>query len=210
MRNLFSMFKVEALWLANYPHFIRDVHYETEATLDHYIYHSNTATFVTLRLIQRFGISDPSPRYIRKVSEAFSKGSFQVSSIVTIGSGEYGDLKSTIAAILSDREAQIESLDTDPTFGSLREPLLKVTSILRSFKFQQTWSNGEENFVTMSSLQRKIGQMAHEAPDVFSFFAPEYSAPGVLSAASIKSPEAMQIHKMIGLANGMLSLVKFG
>ena len=135
----------------------RDVHYETEAALDHYIYHSNTPTFITLRLIQRFGISDPSPRYVRKVSEAFLKGSFTISSTMTIGSGKYGDLKSTVAAILSDREAQIESLDADPTFGSLREPLLKVTSILRSFKFQQTWRNGEENFVTLSSLQRKIG-----------------------------------------------------
>ena len=38
--------------------------YETEALLDHLFYHANTAPFIAHRLLQRFGASNPSPRYI--------------------------------------------------------------------------------------------------------------------------------------------------
>ena len=52
--------------------------------------------------------------------------------------------------------------------------------------------------------------MAHEIPDVFSFFLPSYSAPGAISSATLKSPEAMLLHKILGLVNGMISMIKFG
>ena len=41
-------------------------------------------------------------------------------------SGEYGDMAATVAAILLEPEARSVMLDYDPTFGRLREPLLKV------------------------------------------------------------------------------------
>ena len=41
-------------------------------------------------------------------------------------SGKYGDMAATIAAILLEPEARSVMLDYDPTFGRLREPLLKV------------------------------------------------------------------------------------
>ena len=41
-------------------------------------------------------------------------------------SGKYGDLGATVAAILLEPEARSVMLDYDPTFGRLREPLLKV------------------------------------------------------------------------------------
>ena len=44
-----------------------------------------------------------------------------------IYSGQYGDLGATVAAILLEPEARSVMLDYDPTFGRLREPLLKVT-----------------------------------------------------------------------------------
>ena len=46
----------------------RDAVYETEAVLENYFYHENVAPFLALRIIQRFGISNPSPRYIEAVS----------------------------------------------------------------------------------------------------------------------------------------------
>ena len=52
--------------------------------------------------------------------------------------------------------------------------------------------------------------MAYEMPDVFSFFLPSYSAPGAISSATLRSPEARLLHKMIGLMNGMISMIKFG
>jgi cullin-associated NEDD8-dissociated protein 1 len=42
------------------------------------------------------------------------------------GSGKYGDLAATIAAVLLDREARSVELDLDAANGQLREPLLKV------------------------------------------------------------------------------------
>lgn len=52
--------------------------------------------------------------------------------------------------------------------------------------------------------------MVYEMSDIFSFFLPSYSAPGVISTAALKSPEGTLMHKKVGLINGMLSLVKFG
>ena len=46
----------------------RDAIYETDAVLENYLYHDNVAPFLAMRLIQRFGISNPSPRYIEQVA----------------------------------------------------------------------------------------------------------------------------------------------
>ena len=47
-------------------------------------------------------------------------------------SGQYGDLGATVAAILLEPEARSGMLDYDPTFGRLREPLIKVIAWLRA------------------------------------------------------------------------------
>jgi uncharacterized protein (DUF1800 family) len=39
----------------------RDAHYETEALLDHLLYHKNCPPFISRALIQRFTTSNPSP-----------------------------------------------------------------------------------------------------------------------------------------------------
>ena len=111
----------------------RDAHYETDAVIDHYFYHPNTPTFVAMRLLERFGNSNPSPRYIQVVSKAFSRGKYvKKKKSISIGTGKYGDLAATIAAVLLDREAQTPSLDADPSTGSFREPLLKYIGLMRS------------------------------------------------------------------------------
>jgi len=46
----------------------RDAIYETNAVLENYFYNDNVAPFLSMRLIQRFGISNPSPRYIETVA----------------------------------------------------------------------------------------------------------------------------------------------
>jgi uncharacterized protein (DUF1800 family) len=57
----------------------RDAHYETDAALDHYFYHPNTAPFVATRLAQRFGVSNPSPGYMERIVAAFRSGSYSFS-----------------------------------------------------------------------------------------------------------------------------------
>jgi len=189
---------------------VRNSQYETEAALDHYFYHQNVAPFLTSRLIQRFGVSNPSPRFIERVARAFQEGYFAYgndANKITFGSGGYGDLSSTVAAILLDRESRNTVLDSDLTHGSLREPLLKVVALMRNLNFE---SKRNEELVTLYGLENSIGQMAYEFPSVFSFFLPEYAPPGVFKQASLVAPEAMAIQYSIGLLNGMFSMVKFG
>jgi len=93
----------------NAPHFVSiatptaaDAEAETEALLDHLLFHPNTAPFVAHRLIQRFTTSNPSPRYVSVVADAFRTGMHGGHTY----SGTYGDLGATVAAVLSDREAR--------------------------------------------------------------------------------------------------------
>jgi hypothetical protein len=181
-----------------------DAQYETEAALDHYFYHSNTAPFLAFRFIQRFGISNPSPGFVERVANAFKNGSVNV--MPSIGTGEYGDLGATITAIILDKETRSVILDADPSHGSIREPLIKVIALMRNLNYQQT--NGQ--FTSLYGLQTMIGEGMHDMPSVFSFFLPEYSPPGELSASSLVSPEAMLLPYSIGTINGMISLIKFG
>ena len=125
-----------------------DAEVETEALLDHLFHHPNTAPFIAHRLAQRFTTSNPSPRYVGVVADAFRTGTYGGHAY----SGEYGDLGATIAAVLSDREARATTLDADPAYGTLREPLLLVHHVLRSLNFTST--DGRE--VEMPSIEQAL------------------------------------------------------
>ena len=204
----------------NPPHFMslhneepRDAHYETDAALDHYFYHRNTAPFLALRFAQRFGISNPSPRYIKAIATAFKTGLYEVEesdSTQSFGSGNYGDLAATFAAVLLDREARSEILDADPTHGSLKEPLLKVIGLMRSLEFRL---KEDEPFLELNwNLKNQIGQVAHRIPTVFSFFLPEYQPAGPVAQGSLVAPEAQLLTspRVIDGLNGMFSLIRYG
>ena len=186
----------------------RDAQYETEATLDHYFYHENTAPFIATRMIQRFTTSNPSPRYVETVAMAFRSGRYEAFG-ETFGSGDYGDLVATIAAVLLDREATSVELGQDPSHGILREQILKVVGLMRSMEYTTQPSSP---IVRLENLAERIGQMAFEFPTVFSFFLPEFRPTGRVGDASLVGPEAMLIDmpKTINLLNGMFSMVKYG
>jgi uncharacterized protein (DUF1501 family) len=115
-----------------------------------------------------------------------------------------------VACVLLDREARSVILDADPSYGSMKEPLLKVTGIMRSMEFDL---HDDVAFVRFNlAMSNAIGQMAHEIPSVFSFFLPEYKPPGPLAQASLVAPEGQVTSgpRIIGLVNGLMSLVKYG
>ena len=187
--------------------------HETEAVIDHVFYHSNTAPFIAKRFLQRFGISNPTPGYIQSVAEAFHSGVFRLHHTSSdneysfeYGDGSYGNIAATVASVLLHRESRHVILDADPSHGSLREPLIKVISAMKSLEYTQT----ANEFPSLFGMDASIGQEQHNIPSVFSFFLPEYSAPGRVSSSSLVSPEAMLLHNSINLLNGMFSLVKFG
>ncbi|KAJ8608978.1 hypothetical protein CTAYLR_008963 [Chrysophaeum taylorii] len=202
----------------NAPHFVpfaveapskHEVVAETEALIDHLFEHHNTAPFLAKLLIQRFVTSNPSPRYVEAVADAFRAGEYYGGGGgQTYYSGEYGDLGATIAAILLDREARSPAVLADPTYGRLREPLVKVLHFMRAMEFEST--DGRE--VEFEGLAARIGQMVHEAPSVFSFYYPDYSPPGVVGDKMLVAPEAqvMTGTNLIGFANGLHSMIKYG
>ena len=183
-----------------------DAQYETDAVLDHYFFHDNTPPFLASRLIQRLVLSNPNPRYIQVVANAFKTGTYSAGG-TTFGKGKYGDLAATFAAIYQDSAARNVLLDADIANGALREPILKVLALMRSMEF------GSVKPVTiMKSLLSTIGQMAHEFETVFSFFLPEFQPYGRIGNAALVSPEAtlLDMPKLIGLLNGLNSFARFG
>ena len=186
----------------------RDAIHETEAVLDHYFYHANTAPFLATRIIKRFGISNPSPRYIKAVAQAFTSGTY-LKSQITFGDGRYGNLEAMIAAIVLDTEARSVVVDADPTTGSIREPMVKVMSFFRAMEYTRA---ANITSVMMNNLQDLIGQEVHATPNVFSFFLPEFAPPGKVTKAALTAPEAQVLDapKIIGFLNGLFSLVDIG
>jgi uncharacterized protein (DUF1501 family) len=186
---------------------------ETDAAIDHYFYHSNTAPFLALRLAQRFGVSNPSPGYISRIASTFRNGIYTFTNEETsiqYGSGQYGDLGATIASVLLDREARTQILDADPMHGSFKEPIIKVLSLMRALNFELSSDSGFVDFDINVNL--KIGQMAYAFPNVFSFFLPEYQPSGPVAMASLVAPESQVLTgpRAIDFLNGMLSLIKYG
>ena len=188
----------------------RDVHYETQAALDSYFYHPNTAPFLAIRFAQRFGQSNPSPRYISIIASAFRSGTYS-SSGMSFGSGTYGDLGAMIAAVLLDRESRSVSLDVIPGYGALIEPLLKVIKLMRSLSFVPSPTKRMVGF--RNSLQPLVGQDVHQIPTVFSYFLPEYVPSGTRAGnAGLTSPEAQVLTTptILSSINGIFSLIRFG
>lgn len=167
-------------------------------------YHDNTAPFIAIRLIQRFTTSNPNPNYVKAVAEAFQSGTYG-----DFGTGKYGDMEATVAAVLLEPEARSTVLRADPFIGRVNEPILLITTLMRSMELEL--AEGQP-IARLSDMYNKIGMMAHDFPSVFSFYLPEYVPDGRPGAASLVSPEAqiMDMPKTIGILNGMFSLIKYG
>ena len=161
----------------------RDAYHETEEVLDSLFHGDSHAPFMAVRIIQRFGISNPSPGFVERVVAAYSTGSYGG----LFGSGSYGDLGAMLAAILLDDESRQVVLDEDSTHGHLREPLIKVLSFFRSMGLSYDMPF---RIPTLMGLEGSIGQGSFENPSVFSFFLPEFTPPGGVQSAGLVAPES--------------------
>lgn len=179
-------------------------HHETEALIDHLFEHDNTAPFIAYRLIQRTVSSNPSPRYVAAVATAFTTGEHDGKTYT----GEYGDLGAAAAAMLLDREARSSLVEVDGAHGSLREPLLKVTHMMRAMEYSSKYSRE----IDMSSVYKYIGQRAFSNPSVFNFYLPEFTPDGGIADAGLVSPESQiaTAPLVVGYLNGISSLINNG
>jgi len=189
---------------------LRDAQYETEAVLQHYFHHKNVAPFLCIQVMKKFGHSNPSPRYVSQCTKAFRSGSYN-SGGLRFGDGRYGSLEAMIALIILDRESTDPSLSADPSHGSIREPILKVLSVLQSMEYKP--ENGGETDVRFAKIDERIGQAPFNFPTIFSFYLADYIADvGPATQAQLTSPEAKlaSMPNHLGFLNGMFSLIKYG
>lgn len=140
---------------------IRDSHYEIDAVIHHLTSHPSTAPFVSNMLIQHFGISNPSPGYIERVATAYKEGSYTGPNGSAFGDGKYSNLDACIAAILLDQEATANTLDADPAYGGIKEPIIKVLQFMRSMEYAQT-THDRNIYPKLFNMVAKVGQMAYE------------------------------------------------
>jgi len=188
----------------------RDGLYETDEVLQNFAKHPNTAPFIATKLIQHLVTSNPSPRFIKVVADAFSTGLYSADG-TNFGSESYGDLEAAVAATILDSEARSTTLDDDANHGRAREPLLKIMHMYRSMELS-TSSGANREIDMVYLLERGIGQEAFRSPSVFNFFLAEYSPVGPVLNKGLVAPETQLLDapKLIGLINGLFSLPVFG
>ncbi|WAC21178.1 DUF1800 family protein [Luteolibacter sp. SL250] len=163
------------------------------AVLNHLNVHPNTAPFICRRLIQRLVTANPSAGYLYRVSEEFR----------TTG----GNFPAVIRKILLDPEARSpQDAITLASSGKVKEPIIRATAFLRAFGAKSTmpltdllafgYPEDEVDKFTagigryqLNSTATTVGQSPLAAPNVFNWFLPDYSPPGVLSANGLLSPE---------------------
>lgn len=151
---------------------------EINAGLDVIADHPNVAPFLSRLLIQRMVKSNPSRAYIRRVARKFNDN----------GQGVRGDFKAVVKAILLDPELyqgqrlqrknnplRVEVVTRGTEFSRLREPVLRVTSLIRALKPTSDYSGG---YMMLRNIEGNFGQSAYRSPSVFNFYLPDFQPPG--------------------------------
>ncbi|MGV3577880.1 DUF1800 domain-containing protein [Brevundimonas sp.] len=173
---------------------------DLKTALDTIFNHPNVPPFMCHRLIQRFVTSNPTPGYIGRCSAVF----------INNGSGVRGDLKAVIKAILLDREARDLSLAATPSFGKLREPMIRLTNWMRAFGATSISGN---YLITSTSANTSLGQSPLSSPSVFNFYRPGYVPPNTrLGDQNLTAPEFQIVDEVTvaGYANTMQTVIGSG
>jgi len=160
--------------------------------LDTIFEHPNLAPFVSRQLIQRFTESNPDPRYVGRVAQAFETGSFVAENGRRFGGGERGDLEATLAAILLDETLFVRDTGTTgmAQSGKVREPILRFMHWVEAFDVSGIDAENERRLRDTRDPVTGLGQQPFRSPSVFNFYRPGYVAPGTASGdAGLTVPE---------------------
>ncbi len=174
---------------------------DVQDAIDNLVEHPNTAPFIARQLIQRLVTSNPSDGYVGRVATVF----------VNNGASVRGDLKAVVKAILLDPEARNLSFITDPEHGKLREPFLRVTHVLRAFRY--TVQDGALSYDLGSTFtESTLGQFPLASGSVFNFYAPDYQPAGPIGNAGLVGPEFQILNSVFAVTtpNGMNTLISTG
>ena len=144
------------------------------AALDNIFNHPNVGPFVCRQLIQRLVTSNPTPGYVYRIAGVFNDD----------GKGVRGNLAAVVKAILTDFEARDTATAADAGYGKQREPIVRVANVLRAFH-----ASSPSGVFPIYDTDAALGQSVLRAPSVFSFFSPNYTAPGRLAKNGLVAPE---------------------
>lgn len=169
--------------------------------------HANVGPFIGRQLIQRLVTSNPSPAYVFRVAQAFDMGRYQSGQYI-VGTGQRGDLRATVAAILLDPEARTAPAGDQ---GKVREPVLRLAQWMRAFNARST--SGNFRLGTTDDPASQLGQSPWRSPTVFNFFRPGYVPPNTpIATAGLVAPEFQTINEIsvVGYSNYMRNRVQSG
>ena len=173
-----------------------------KTALDTLANHANVGPFIGRQLIQRLVCSHPSPAYVQRVAAVFNNN----------GSGQRGDLKAVIKAVLLDSEARATgSASANPGSGRLREPMQRFIQWGRTFGVASPtdlWNIGDT-----SNPSTRLGQSPLRSPSVFNFFRPGYVPPNsVLGDNKVTAPEFQLCNEstVAGYLNFMQTVIASG
>lgn len=173
--------------------------------LDAIFNHPNTPVYFSQRFIQYLVKSNPSPDYVKRVSDVFRDN----------GDGVRGDIFATVKAILTDVEAREANYAlVDDTHGKLQEPVIRLTRMVRAFDAGknlpktmlgdlQFWGWDEYGYTY------DLPQWPMHSPSVFNYFSPFYQDKPDLASLDLSSPE-FQIHTdstSVQLANNLAKMI---
>jgi len=115
--------------------------------------HKNTSVFISKQLIQKLITSNPTPEYIKDISDIFKESQ--------------GDLKLVIKGILLHDEARIERNKKSSIFGKFKEPMIRLSAFYRA-------TNTISRLRKSTPVKVFIGQTYLDAGSVFNYFRPTY------------------------------------
>ncbi|MFN4119865.1 DUF1800 family protein [Acidovorax sp.] len=172
-----------------------------KTALDTLFNHPNVGPFIGKQLIQRLVTSNPSPAYVARVAAAFNNN----------GLGVRGDLRAVVKAILLDDEVRAPAGLTQPGFGKLREPMLRLVQWGRTFGVSS--ARGSWKIGNLSDPGSRLGQSPLRSPSVFNFFRPGYVPPSTtLAASGAVAPEFQLVNESSvgGYLNYMQGVIRNG
>ena len=149
---------------------------DIDDAIDYLYNHPNVGPFLARRLIQRLIKSNPTPEYIARAATVFNNN----------GQGVRGDMYAFIKAILLDDEARTCDAMEINNPGRLKEPVMRLTSLLKAFPLDNVGSNFWEAGVQQMD---HMGQQPLASPTVFNFYLPDYQPIGDIGTADLVAPE---------------------
>ncbi len=151
------------------------------SAIDNVFCHPNVGPFISRHLIKFLITSTPTPAYVQRVAAVFNDN----------GSAVRGDMKAVLRAIMLDDEAVSPATTLSATdyakFGKLKEPMLRLSAILRAF--EGTASSGRYQLHYINDVEYGISQGPLQSPTVFNYFHPEFAPPGPVSSNGAIAPE---------------------